>query len=122
MRKVAESTIRRLSLYLRLLEEFEAQGIATVSSEALAGRVPANLSLPPLRRYKWIGENYFETMGIEMLQGRDFRGWDTGGLEYARNRADEFGRRAAEALLELPDGPGTDALQATVGYVVERRN
>ncbi|HEU4829322.1 MAG TPA: redox-sensing transcriptional repressor Rex, partial [Gemmatimonadales bacterium] len=38
MRKVAESTIRRLSLYLRLLEEFEAQGIATVSSEALAGR------------------------------------------------------------------------------------
>ena len=38
MRKVAESTIRRLSLYLRLLEEFETQGIATVSSEALAGR------------------------------------------------------------------------------------
>ena len=38
MRKVAASTIRRLSLYLRLLEEFEAQGIATVSSEALAGR------------------------------------------------------------------------------------
>lgn len=47
---------------------------------------------------------------------------DNGGLEYARNRADEFGRRAAEALLELPDGPGTDALQAAVGYVVERRN
>ncbi|HLS47371.1 MAG TPA: redox-sensing transcriptional repressor Rex [Gemmatimonadales bacterium] len=38
MRKVAESTIRRLSLYLRLLEEFEAQGIGTVSSGALAGR------------------------------------------------------------------------------------
>ncbi|HSJ30346.1 MAG TPA: polyprenyl synthetase family protein [Longimicrobiales bacterium] len=47
---------------------------------------------------------------------------DNGGLEYARNRADEFGRRAAEALLELPDGPATDALQAAVGYVVERRN
>jgi octaprenyl-diphosphate synthase len=27
-----------------------------------------------------------------------------GGLEYARNRADEFGDGAAEALLELPDG------------------
>src|SRR5688572_4131585 len=26
-----------------------------------------------------------------------------GGLEYARNRAEEFGTRAAEALLELPD-------------------
>lgn len=38
MRKVAESTIRRLSLYLRLLEEFEGQGIGTVSSEALASR------------------------------------------------------------------------------------
>ena len=38
MRKVAESTIRRLSLYLRLLEEFEGQGIETVSSGALAGR------------------------------------------------------------------------------------
>lgn len=38
MRKVAESTIRRLSLYLRLLEEFEGQGIGTVSSGALAGR------------------------------------------------------------------------------------
>ncbi len=38
MPKVAESTIRRLSLYLRFLEEFEEQGIATVSSEALAQR------------------------------------------------------------------------------------
>lgn len=38
MPKVAESTIRRLSLYLRFLEEFEEQGIETVSSEALAGR------------------------------------------------------------------------------------
>ena len=38
MRKVAESTIRRLSLYLRFLEEFEGQGIATVSSGALASR------------------------------------------------------------------------------------
>ncbi len=38
MRKVAESTIRRLSLYLRFLEEFEGQGMATVSSESLASR------------------------------------------------------------------------------------
>jgi redox-sensing transcriptional repressor len=38
MPKVAESTIRRLSLYLRFLEEFEEQGTATVSSEALASR------------------------------------------------------------------------------------
>ena len=38
MRKIPESTIRRLSLYLRFLEEFEGQGVGTVSSEALAAR------------------------------------------------------------------------------------
>ena len=38
MRKIAESTVRRLSLYLRFLEDFEQQGIETVSSEALATR------------------------------------------------------------------------------------
>lgn len=38
MPKIAESTVRRLSLYLRFLEDFEAQGMATVSSEALASR------------------------------------------------------------------------------------
>jgi redox-sensing transcriptional repressor len=36
MRKVADSTVRRLSLYLRFLEEFQGQGIETVSSGALA--------------------------------------------------------------------------------------
>lgn len=38
MRKIAESTVRRLSLYLRFLEEFEERGARTVSSEALASR------------------------------------------------------------------------------------
>jgi redox-sensing transcriptional repressor len=38
MRKIADSTVRRLSLYLRFLEEFEEQGIETVSSEALSAR------------------------------------------------------------------------------------
>ena len=38
MRKIAESTVRRLSMYLRLLEEFAAQGVDTLSSEALAAR------------------------------------------------------------------------------------
>ena len=38
MRKIADSTIRRLSLYLRFLEEFDEQGMDTVSSEALAAR------------------------------------------------------------------------------------
>lgn len=38
MRKIAEFTVRRLSLYLRFLEEFERQGTATVSSGELARR------------------------------------------------------------------------------------
>jgi redox-sensing transcriptional repressor len=38
MRHIAESTVRRLSLYLRFLEEFEQEGAATVSSAALAQR------------------------------------------------------------------------------------
>lgn len=38
MRKIADSAVRRLSLYLRFLEEFEAQGMETVSSAALASR------------------------------------------------------------------------------------
>ena len=38
MRKIADPTVRRLSLYLRFLEEFAAQGMTTVSSSLLAAR------------------------------------------------------------------------------------
>lgn len=38
VRKIADSTVRRLSLYLRFLEEFEERGDRSVSSEALASR------------------------------------------------------------------------------------
>jgi redox-sensing transcriptional repressor len=38
MRKIADSTVRRLSLYLRFLEEFEHEGQPTTSSETLATR------------------------------------------------------------------------------------
>ncbi len=37
-RKIADSTVRRLAIYLRFLEEFEAQGADTLSSKALAHR------------------------------------------------------------------------------------
>jgi len=37
-RKIADSTVRRLAIYLRFLEEFEEHGEATLSSEALASR------------------------------------------------------------------------------------
>ena len=38
MKRIAESTDRRLSIYLRFLEEFEVRGLSTVSSEELARR------------------------------------------------------------------------------------
>ena len=37
-RKISESTVRRLSLYLRFLEEFEEKGTRTLSSDELARR------------------------------------------------------------------------------------
>ena len=36
MKKIADSTVRRLSLYLRFLEEAEHQGVSTISSDELA--------------------------------------------------------------------------------------
>jgi redox-sensing transcriptional repressor len=38
VKRIAESTVRRLSQYLRYLEEFEARGLATISSDELAAR------------------------------------------------------------------------------------
>jgi redox-sensing transcriptional repressor len=38
VKKIAESTVRRLSIYLRFLEEFEGNGLATISSDELARR------------------------------------------------------------------------------------
>jgi len=38
VKHIAESTVRRLSLYLRFLEEFEARGHTTISSDELAAR------------------------------------------------------------------------------------
>ena len=38
LKRIADSTVRRLSLYLRFLEEFESAGLTTVSSDELAAR------------------------------------------------------------------------------------
>jgi len=49
MRKISESTVRRLSLYLRFIEQFAAQGKATISSAELARRVCSTSA--QLRKY-----------------------------------------------------------------------
>ena len=46
---------------------------------------------------------------------------DYGGLEYARQRGDQFAREAEEALASLPDGSSKASLLDTISYVVERR-
>lgn len=38
MKRIADSTVRRLSAYLRFLEDFEGRGLATISSDELAAR------------------------------------------------------------------------------------
>src|SRR5437764_5962230 len=38
VKRIADSTVRRLSAYLRFLENFEARGLETISSEELARR------------------------------------------------------------------------------------
>jgi redox-sensing transcriptional repressor len=38
VKRIAESTVRRLSLYLRYLEDYEERGLATISSDELARR------------------------------------------------------------------------------------
>lgn len=38
MKRIADSTVRRLSAYLRFLEDFEHRGLSTISSEELARR------------------------------------------------------------------------------------
>ena len=38
MKHIADSTVRRLSAYLRFLEDFETRGLSTISSEELANR------------------------------------------------------------------------------------
>ena len=51
---------------------------------------------------------------IVALVGRE------GGLDYARERANEFAERAAAELVGLPDGPATESLRDAVAYVVGR--
>ncbi len=38
MKRIADSTVRRLSAYLRFLEDFDGRGLTTISSEELAQR------------------------------------------------------------------------------------
>jgi octaprenyl-diphosphate synthase len=51
---------------------------------------------------------------VEIVRGE-------GGLDYAREKGEEYASRAEETLAELPDTPARRALQDTLAYVMERR-
>lgn len=44
-----------------------------------------------------------------------------GGLEYARDRAQLLASQAESALASVPSGPATEALRASITYVLDRR-
>ncbi len=46
---------------------------------------------------------------------------ESGGIEYARRRADQFAREAEEALAAVPGGPAKAMLLEAIGYAVDRR-
>ena len=46
---------------------------------------------------------------------------ESGGLDYARRRADQFAHEAEEALADLPESAARNALVDAISYVVERR-
>jgi octaprenyl-diphosphate synthase len=46
---------------------------------------------------------------------------EAGGLEYARQRAEQFAQEAEEAIAGLPHGPARTALYDAIGYAVDRR-
>ena len=46
---------------------------------------------------------------------------DHGGLDYARQRGNQFAREAEEALTDVPEGPARTSLVDAISYVVERR-
>jgi octaprenyl-diphosphate synthase len=47
---------------------------------------------------------------------------DAGGIEYARQRGEEFAHEAEEALRPLPESPSRAALTDAISYVMDRRS
>jgi hypothetical protein len=46
---------------------------------------------------------------------------DRGGLDYARQKGEQFAEEAADALGVLPESPARVALYDAIGYVMDRR-
>ena len=91
---IAESTIRRLSLYLRFLEEFEARGQATVSSGELA-RSGGTTSAQVRKDLSFFGS--FGKRGLGRTDHGDVEGTAHRREAVLAEGVDEYGARAGVA-------------------------
>src|SRR6185312_15185486 len=101
VKRIADSTVRRLSAYLRFLEDFEQRGLATISSEELAKR-GLGYSVPELagrlREILGLGKEWRVVIigagkiGAALAQYRGFRQRGFNILAAYDNNPDKVGR------------------------------
>jgi len=90
------------------------------------GITPENGAMPPIRRYKWVGPGYIETMGNRLLAGRPLT-WEDG---YKRKQvvmisnalAREYFKTPAAAIGKRVRNSPSDAWREIVGVVADERD
>lgn len=93
-------------------------GLHVEDFPTLEGQIPA------IRRYKWIGENYFETMGNPVLAGRPIRWSDVHDManvavvseNFATEHWDSPASAIGKRIRQDPDGPWREII-GVVGNV-----
>jgi predicted permease len=82
--------------------------------------------IPPLRRFKWISENYFETMGRRLLAGRTLTWRDSYDAQpvvvVSENFAREFWKEPAAAIGRRIRQSPTNPWRTIVGVVADERD
>ncbi len=82
--------------------------------------------LPTLRRFKWIGENYFQTMGNPVIAGRDIEWKDVFSVApyvvVSENFAREYWKEPAAAIGRRIRNTPTSAWRTIIGVVGNERD
>jgi predicted permease len=82
--------------------------------------------IPKLRRFKWIGENYFRTMGNPILAGRDITWQDIYTVApveiVTENLAREYWKDPSQALGKRFRNAPTTAWRTIIGVVADARD
>lgn len=74
--RVHEQILRRIEAIPGVVSVGQSSAITMDGNDSndpifVEGRDVGDARMPPLRRFKWIGENYFRTMGNPIVAGRD---------------------------------------------------